>query len=253
MDPARIEIIPDHGDRMAPLTVEQAVQAVRNPSQRLVGVLLFGVVGYLANRDTQERWAKEVEARILRSGELPPGAPVKGSVYFKPNPKMTQFALSLGGMSVESGDSLTAAAVANCQVPTRSSASAPSPRPTPTVRAVALSARAAAGPVTLAVSNAQFTDDLTALTIAIENTADVEANLFSAIGSATLTDSKGRSYPVRMLRSDLAERVGPRSRIQGTLAFEPMPVSPPAASAVLTIPEIRVGSDVYEIKTELRF
>lgn len=87
MDPGKFTLTPDQGEPASPLTQEQAVQAVRNPSQQFFGFLLFGVVGLIANAETQKRWAAEVEARILKAGELPPGMPVRGSVYFKPNPK----------------------------------------------------------------------------------------------------------------------------------------------------------------------
>lgn len=166
---------------------------------------------------------------------------------------MTRFTLTLDGFAAESGERLATVRLTNCQVPSRGAATAPTPTPSPTpnVKAVALSARAATGPLTVSISNAEFTSDVTVLTISIENAADVEVSLFSAIGGATLTDNTGKAYAVRMLRSDLPDRVPARGRIQGRLAFEPLP--PTVTSAILTVPEIRIGDDVYEIKADLRF
>lgn len=251
MDPGRFALAPDQGGPMTPLTQEQAVQTVRNPAQTVSGFLLFGIVGLLSNLETQKRWAEEVQARILKGGELPPGSPVKGSVYFKANARMALFTLTLNGLTAESGDSLEAVQLTNCQVPGRRPEVAVSEPPS--VKVVALTARAATGPVSLSVSNVEFTKDITFLTVTVDNTGEAEVNLYNAIADATLTDNAGKSYAARMLRTDLAERVAPRGRIHGKLAFHPLPFPPAVTSAVLTVPQIGVGDEVYEIKVHLRF
>lgn len=253
VDPSQFTLIPGQGNPAPPLTLEQTLQAVRNPSQQFFGFLLFGVVGLIANVETQRRWAQEVEGRILRVGEIAPGAIMKGSVYYKVIPRLTQFALALDGMTAGEGQALAAVSLANCQMPARPGTPAPEPTPAPSVVAFALNARAAAGPVAVSVSRAELTKDATSVTVVIENAGDVEAELYTAIADATLTDNKGKSYAVRLLRTDLAEVVAPRGQIRGKLAFEPLPPPPAVASAVLKIPEIRVGEAVYEVKVELRF
>ncbi len=251
MDPGRFVLVPDQGEPAGPLTLEQAVRAVRNPGQLGMGFLLFGVVGVIANAVTQDRWAKEVEARYLKAGELAPGSIVKGSVYFK-FIRMTRFDLRLEGLDAETAAPLPPVQLTGCQMPARAVQPDPAASPTPQVRMIALTARATSGPVALAVSNVEFTREATVLTVTVENAAEAEANLYNALGETTLTDNTGKIYQMRMLRSDLVDRVPPRGQVRGRLVFEPLPFPPAVTSAVLTMREIRIGDDVYEIKVELR-
>ncbi len=259
-DPRRFVLAPDQGEPVSPLTLEQAKRAVRDPGQQIFGFLAFGIFGVAQATQVQDHWAREVEARFFRPGELPPGGVVKGSVHFIPNPRLTLFALRLEGLTAESGERLATVHVPNCLLPPRLAApaastptSAPAPSPTPAARVIVLTARASIGPVVVSVSNVEFARDATALTVMIENTGATEADIFSAVGDATLMDNTGKSYAVRMLRTDLADQVGPHAQIRGRLAFEPLPLPPAVTSATLTLPGIRVGDEVYEIKIPLRF
>jgi len=254
LDPGRFTLVPDQGAPATPLTLEQAVKAVRNPAQQFWGFVLFGVVGLAVNAHTQERWAKEVEARYLKAAQLAPGEIAKGSMYFKPI-RMTRFDLRLEGFSTETAAPLTPVQLTGCQMPARPGQPATDPTASPTppaTRMLTLAARATSGPVALAVSNVEFTREATVLTVTVENAAEAEANLYNALGETTLTDNTGKIYEMRMLRSDLVDRVPPRGQVRGRLVFEPLPFPPTITSAVLTMRAIQVGDDAYEIKVELR-
>lgn len=130
---------------------------------------------------------------------------------------------------------------------------AASPTPPSGTRTLALSARATAGPIAVAVTSVEFARELTSLVVSIENAADIETNLFNAISDARLVDNTGKTYAVRVLRSDLPDRVPPRSSVRGRLVFEPLPLPPTVRSATLTLPGVSVGDAAYDITLELRF
>ncbi len=261
MNPARFVLIPNQGEPVMPLTLEQAKQAARDSGRQVFSLLFWGFFGFAEEAAIQEHWQKQIVMRFFKAGDLLPGVVVKGSVYFIPNPRLTQFSLRLDGLTTEVGERLVSPQLTNCLLPPRPVAPAPaaapqaspSPAYVPEVRTVALNARAVVGPVIVSVSSVEFSRDATMLAMIVENTGEVEADLFSAVGNATLTDNAGKSYAVRFLRSELADRVAPRGQIGGRLAFEPLPFPPAVNSAILTMPEIRVGSDVYEAKVQLRF
>jgi len=73
----------------------------------------------------------------------------------------------------------------------------------------------------------------------------------SHIMEATLTDSAGRVFPVRLLR--FPDRLAPSGQARVRLVFEPVPAPPATSTAVLTIPDLWIGDQAYEIKVELRF
>ena len=243
-----------------PLTLERAKQAARDPGRQFTSFLFSGLLGLAVEAAVQEHWQKQVEVRFLKAGDVPPGAVAKGSVYFVPNPALTQFSLRLDGLTTELGERLTSPQLTNCLLPPRPVApgpaaaqAAPTPAATTEVRRVALNARAAAGPVMVSVSGVEFSRDATVLTMTIQNSGDVEAELFNAVGNATLTDNTGKSYAARFLRSEVPDRVAPRGQIEGRLAFEPLPLPPAVNAALLTMSEIRVGNEIYEVKVQLRF
>lgn len=128
-----------------------------------------------------------------------------------------------------------------------------SPTPTPGPRTIGLSARSTAGPIAVAVTTVEFAALLTTLGVSVENTAEVEVNLFNAIAEARLLDGAGKTYAVRVVRSDLPDRVPPRGSVRGRLAFEPLPLPPAVSRATLTLPGIRVGEALHDVTLELRF
>jgi hypothetical protein len=263
VDPSRFTLVPDQGDPVFPATPDQVVYALAGSGSPTVGFVgfwggwggwrsSFGIaVGGTVPLNVP---ARTIEARILRGGELAPGASVKGSIYFKPASWPARFTLVLDGLTLSSGQGYQPVELRNCQMSFRPSeppvAAVPPP---PGARTLVLNARAEAGPVVVNVSRAEFTRQATTLTVVVENSAGEDADLFVAIGQARLVDSAGSAYAVRMLRSDLPDRVGARSQGQGRLVFEPLPIPPAVTSAVLTIPGVRVAAETYDLRLDLRF
>ena len=250
IDPARFALFNDQGEQFAPLSAEQARQLIRNPALDLWGWFWFGTsgseVGIGVGVTTQA--SQEVDLRILRAVDLAPGATLRGSVYFRsPHPQVNLFILSLDGLTGGT-DTPLAPVRLTCDVP-RAAATSGS---VGAAKLVPLNARAAAGPVAVSVSGASFAKDFTTLMVSVDNSATVEAGLFAALLDARLTDG-GRTYAVRLLRSDVPDRVPARGTVRGRLVFEPLPFPPVLRSARMTLPEIRVGDAVYEIALDLRF
>ena len=250
IDPASFALFNDQGEQFAPLSAEQARQLIRNPALDLWGWFWFGTsgseVGIGVGVTTQA--SQEVDLRILRAVDLAPGATLRGSVYFRsPHPQVNLFILSLDGLTGGT-DTPLAPVRLTCDVP-RAAATSGS---VGAAKLVPLNARAAAGPVAVSVSGVSFAKDFTTLMVSVENSATVEAGLFAALLDARLTDG-GRTYAVRLLRSDVPDRVPARGTVRGRLVFEPLPFPPALRSARLTLPEIRVGDAVYEIALDLRF
>jgi hypothetical protein len=197
---------------------------------------------------------RAVDARILKSGELAPGASFSGSVFFAPAAWPAQFALTLDGLTAPSGTGLPPVVLQQCRMPFR-------PNEPPVAfnsisagaRSIAVTARGVAGPIAVNVSNVEFTRLATTVIVDVENAADAEADLFTAIGEASVTDAAGRRYAVRMLPSDLPDKVAARGRGRGRLVFEPLPIPPAVSAATLAIPGVRVGAAAYDLKIELRF
>ncbi len=233
--------------RIAPLTLDGARAVVQNPTQVLAGLFLFGLLGLFANIESQKRWTAHVETNIFKPADLAPEGTVKGSLFFQPNLSMTQGTLTVDGVKTEAGEALPALSTI-CAVPTLAGQVA---AVAPAVRSYVMTARATSGPITLSVQRVGFASAETVLSVAIENAGEAEANLFAAVADAKLTDETGKSYVVRTLRSTVPERVGPRARVEGRLAFEPLPAT--VRRATLALPEIRIGDAVHDLKSELRF
>ncbi len=257
LDPGRFVLQPDQGDLVAPASRDQVIYALRGPSGvnlGVFGIFWSGSVGVGVSAYPLDLSARTIDARILKAGELAPGATLKGSVFFRPATWPARFSILLDGLAGESGAGLPSVELRNCQMPFRPSEPPVvlSPPP-PGARTIAVSARADAGPIVVSVSSVEFNRLATTLTVTVENSAEMEADLFTAIGETRLVDNTGKAYLVRMLRSDLPDRVGPRSQSRGRLVFEPLPVPPEVSSAQLTIPGVRVAAETYDIRIDLRF
>ena len=120
-------------------------------------------------------------------------------------------------------------------------------------RTVVVSARAASGPVAVSVASVEFARDATTLVMIIENAAESPVELFMAIADAQLMDNTGKTYAVRVVRSDLPDRIEARSQARGRLVFEPMPHPPAVTSARLTLPGIRAGGVLHDVDVHLWF
>lgn len=248
VDPARMALLSDRGEQAGPLTAEQAKAIIYNPGQSLWAGFWFGILGYTANRAKQARLMKEVDLRILTATDLQPGAVQKGSLFFKaPDPKADQFVLVVDGLSAASG----------ALPPVRVACAYPKNRPggatasVPAVRAYALQERATSGPIAVTVSQIEFSQDATTLSVTFENDSDAEADLFFAKAGATLTDGAGRTYALRALTADVGDRVAAHGTLQGRLMFAPLPVPPATSAAVLTMPDVHVGDAAYDLRIEL--
>ena len=69
----------------------------------------------------------------------------------------------------------------------------------------------------------------------------------------SIRDSSPCGRALIVLRSTVPERIGSRATAQGRLVFEPLPVPPAVAAAMLILPGVRVGEATYELKVEVRF
>jgi hypothetical protein len=248
VDPARMALISDQGEQSSPLTAEQAKAVIYNPGQSLWSAFWFGLIGYAVNAAKQAQLMKEVDARILVPMDLQAGAVQKGSLFFKPpDPKADQFVLVVDGLAASAG-ALPSVRV-TCAYPKNRPVQASAPAPA--VRTYALQARAASGPVALAVSQIEFRQDATALNVTVQNDSDTDANLFFAKAGATLTDDTGRTYALRVLATDLADYVPAHGSVQGRLVFAPLPPPPVTSKAVLTMADVHAGDTAYDLRVEL--
>jgi hypothetical protein len=249
LDPGKFAVLSDQGDQATPLTSDQAKSIIYNPSQSLWSGFWFGYLGYAANASKQAELMKRVDAKILTATDVQPGIAVKGSLFFKPpTPKARQFVLVVDGLSSDTGalDPLHV----NCAYPSsRSSQTAAAP---PAVRTYSLALRAASGPITMSVSRIEFAQDATSVVVVIENSSDTDADLFFAKPSTYLTDTTGKSYALRSLRTEIGDRVNAHGAVRGTLVFQPLAHPELTTSVTLTMPDIRVGDATYEIKADVR-
>jgi len=256
IDPARFVFQPDTGHRVAPASKDDVINALHRPSSVSVGVAGFitmGAVGISIGVGPFDLQVRTIETRLLRPMEVASGAIVRGSLYFRPASWPAQFSLVLEGLSTPSGDALPVLTLQPCAMPVRLLGSPGLVTLPAAPRTIAMSARAATGPLVVSVSSIELTRLATTLSVTVENAAGTEASLFVAIAQAQLVDAEGKVYAVRMLRSDLPDRVGPRSQTRGRLVFEPLPLEPGAAPVTLTLPGARVGDDVYDLQVDLRF
>lgn len=234
--------------RVSPLTLDEAKAILNDPAQLFAGLVLFGLLGLWANQESQRRWTAHAEANIFKGADLLPDAAGKGSLFFRPYLNLTEFTLSVEGLTGETGQPFPALTT-TCSVPTLGGRVA-SPPPA-AVRVYVMTARATSGPLTMSVERAELGKDETAFAVTIENTGDSEANLFNAIADATLTDNAGKTYFVRTLRTNLVDRIGAGGNVKGRFVFEPL--LPSTRRATLTMPGIRIGDAAHEISVQLRF
>jgi len=257
VDPGRFTLLPDRGEPVTPAGRAQVIEALRNPSPVNVGFFGFfsiGSVGVAVGAYPLDLAARTVDGRILKSGELAPGASMSGSVFFAPAAWPAQFTLSLDGLTTPSGTGLPAVVLQQCRMPFRPTEPPVAFNSIPAgARSIAVSVRGEAGPIAVNVSSVEFTRLATTFTIEVENAADADADLFVAIGDARVTDAAGKRYAVRMLPSDLPDKVAARGRGRGRLVFEPLPIPPAVNTATLVIPGVRVGATAYDISLDLRF
>jgi len=250
VDPAEIILAPDRGGPVRPLTADQARDAVRGPVVFVYWWFSVGPIGVLIGAESPALYARDVELRILRPAEILPGTSLRGSVYFQPDPGVGEFTVTLDGLTGESRDRLPAVQLSGCAVPGRAPSAV---RSSPEVKTYAPNARAVAGPLQATVSTVLLAKDAASLTLTIANTGAADAALFNAIADATLTDSTGRVYAVRVLRSHLPDRIPAGGRIRGRLMFEPLRLPPAITGATLRLPGIVVGSVAYDLNIDLGF
>jgi hypothetical protein len=257
IDPGRVTLVPSEGLPVAPASKDDVIQTLRSPSPAYVDVFGFftiGSVGVGVGVGPIDLQARAIESRLLRAAELAPGASMKGSVYFRPASWPAQFAVVLDGLATSAGTALPPLELRNCELPVRPLTPPTSRAPLlPVTRTISTRARAEAGPLAVSVSSIELTRLATTLTVTVENTSATEASLFVAIGQAQLVDADGKTYAIRILRSDLPERVGPRSQSMGRLVFEPLPVDLAVTSVTLTMPGLAVDDTSYDLRIDLRF
>jgi hypothetical protein len=257
VDPGRFTLVPEKGDPITPAGRAQVIDALQRPSPVSVGffgIFSVGSVGVAVGAYPLDLAVRTVDSRMLKRGTLAPEATIKGSVFFAPAAWPAQFAVSLDGLAGSSGSALPSVVLPACRMPFVPSEPPVSFGAIPTgARSIAVSAQAEAGPIAIRVSNVEFTRLATSLTIEVENAADIDADLFTAIGEARVTDASGTRYTVRMLPSDLPDRVPARGRGRGRLVFEPLPIPPALNAATLVIPGVRVGAAAYDLTIDLRF
>lgn len=256
IDPGRFVFLTDTGHRVAPASKDDVVLALHRPSPvsfSFAGFITMGAVGVAIGVGPFDLQVRTIETRLLRAMEVAPGAIVRGSVYFRPASWPDQFSLVLEGLTTTSGAALPALTLQPCAMPARLLGSPGLVRQPASPRTIPMSVRVETGPLAVSVSSIELTRLATTLSVTVENAAETEASLFVAIGQAQLVDAAGKVYAVRMLRSDLPERVGPRSQVRGRLVFEPLPLEPAGASGVFVLPGARVGDDVYDLRMDLRF
>jgi hypothetical protein len=257
LDPMRFVLVPDQGDPVGAAAPDQVVSVLRSPSPAyldLAGVVWTGSVAIGVGVGPIDLQARAIEARMLKPGDVASGASVRGSIYFGPAAWPAQFTLSLDGLAGESSAALPPAELRGCQMPYRPSQPPVVVSPVPAApRTFLISARATAGPVAVSVSKVEFARHATTVSVAVENGAAVDADLFVAIGQAELVDGAGRAYAVRMLRSDLADRVAAGGQVRGILVFDPLPMPAGKVSAVLLMPGVRVAGATYDIRIDLQF
>ncbi len=255
IDPARFVFMPDTGPGVAPASRDDVVRALHRPSPvsvSIAGFITMGAVGVSIGVGPFDLQVHTIETRLLRPMDVASGAVAKGSLYFRPAAWPAHFSLVLEGLSSASGSAL-AAMTLHCAMPVRLLGSPGLLAQPAAPRTIAMSARAENGPLAVNVSSIELTRQATTVSVTVENAAATEASLFVAIGLAQLVDAGGKVYAVRMLRSDLPERVGPRSQAHGRLVFEPLPLEPAVTSSVFLLPGARVGDDVYDLRVDLRF
>jgi hypothetical protein len=257
IDPTRFVLVPDAAPPVAAADRAAVIQALQRPSATSISIFGFfgtnGSVGIGIGLGPIEIPSRAIEARLFPPTTLSGGAAIRGSVYFRPAAWPAQFSLILNDLTNAAGVALPPLELRHCTLPVQPEGAPEPMAPPQAARTIAMSVRTETGPLTVAVSRVELTRQATTLTVTVENTAAAEASLFVAIGQAHLVDSSGQTYAVRMLRSDLPDRVGPQSRVHGRLVFEPIPPASAERVVACVMPGVRVGDDVYDLRVDLRF
>ncbi|MDR7521747.1 MAG: hypothetical protein QN168_04705 [Armatimonadota bacterium] len=79
--------------------------------------------------------------------------------------------------------------------------------PSPDARLVTFRAQAEVGPFQASVASVEFARGAAVVNLFLSNRGGVEIDLFTAVTGATLTDSTGRAFLVRLLRSQFPDRL----------------------------------------------
>jgi hypothetical protein len=253
--PARLRVEPrnfvfrnrDQTVMIAPLTLAETLALIRSPLHVVTAAVKSGLPGLIDSVDSQRRWAAYAEANALKAFDLTPDRTAKGSLFFKTQPNLSiQGELLLTNLKTEAGETLPNL-TAPCPVPVHGHDVAVG---APKDRTYVMTAKSSAGPLTVRVQQAILTTD-TVLALAVENTDVREAVLFSGPFDRWIEDEGGRRYFVREIRSTLPGRIGPRSRVDGRLAFDALPAD--RRRATLILPDVRAGGRLHRVEVGLRF
>lgn len=255
IDPARITVETDAGAKVAPMSVNEAKGAIRNVGA-YVGAAFLGPIGIVLTAASAVRLNREIDARILRAGELPSGQPMSRSLYVNvPDKPVSRVTVMIDGLTGTSGQ-LLPPILLRCGVRTLGMTEADQPPQPPastiTVRTVSPWAQATAGPISVAVSVVEFWPDFTSVDVTLTNNSDAEADVFSALANATLTDQSGKTVAVRLIKSQYPERIPARGTANARLGFEALASPPQTTAATLIIPGIQVGRNAHEVRVSIR-
>src|SRR3989449_1194939 len=103
--------------------------------------------------------------------------------------------------------------------------------------------------LTLRVSDVMLQDCCAWVEVTIENTHDVEANLFEAIANATLTNDAGTIYQARFTHTRIPDRIAPRITVAGRFSFDAVPST--SRKILLTMPNIRVLEQTVTLRVDI--
>ena len=124
LDPSLFAVVSDQGEQFGPLAPEQERSRADSPSQSGWGDVWLSAASYFglwwlgfAVSGLQDATRKQIDARSLSVTDVPPGATVKGSLFFKSfTSKTNRFTLLIDGIMQESGEKLAAIRL-SCELP----------------------------------------------------------------------------------------------------------------------------------------
>jgi hypothetical protein len=256
-DPGRTMLVPDDGPPVAAASRDQVLQALRTPSPAYLdaaGVVVSGSFAVGVSVGPIDLRARALEARLLKAAVVAGEARYTGSVYYHPRSWPANFDVVVDGLRLGAGSALPAVRLRGCVMPVRPQAPpvplAPSP---PSTRRIETSARATAGPVTVSVSSLEIARFATTLHVTVENASGRDADTFVTLGGTHLVDQTQKRYALRILQSEVPERVPARGLMRGRLVFDPLPMEAPASPLTLSMPGFRIGDSTYDIAVILAF
>lgn len=253
VDPSRITLETARGYTASPMSEDEVKSSIGSIGAHIVGLAFLGPVGLILSGASAVRINREISAKILRAGELPSRQPISKSVYFKvPDTPMSRVAITIGGLTPASGEPVPAIRLQCAVRKIEQNAEPQAPRPLMTVHTVSPSAQGTAGIVRAAVSVVEFWPDVTMVELTLVSTAGADANVFSALANATLTDQAGKTVGAKLIRSEFPDRIPARGTVTAKLAFEPLPAPPQTQSLTLVIPGIQVGQQTFETRVQFR-